>query len=240
MKKIILGWILDTICLAVELPAHRIARLFDLLDSVLPHQRRVSTKKWQQLVGELRSMVLAVPGGRGLFNVLQQVLKVRTKNGTRLRLSAEVHTILKDFRLLATDLKERLTRISELIPSSLSATIRAQGDVGPGMDGVHFVPLPGRSILPMLWRSPFPPEVQRHLVSYANPTDTITNSDLELAASVAQHDILVSNVDAREATVHNFSDNTPNVYCQRKGAVSTSGTALASSLLAATPLCADA
>jgi hypothetical protein len=66
----------------------------------------------------------------------------------------------------------------------------------------------------MLCRSPFPLEVQHRLVLFDNPAITITNSDLELelAASVAQHDVLTSNVDARESTVHNFSDNTPTVF----------------------------
>jgi hypothetical protein len=75
----ILGWILDTVRLAIELPVHRVARLFELLDSFPTDQLRVSTKKWQQLVGELRFMVLTFPGGPGLFSVLQQVLKVRTE-----------------------------------------------------------------------------------------------------------------------------------------------------------------
>jgi hypothetical protein len=61
--NIILRWILDTVRLTVEIPAHRVARLFELLDSVPTYQCRVSTKKWQQLVGEFRSMVLTVPGG---------------------------------------------------------------------------------------------------------------------------------------------------------------------------------
>jgi hypothetical protein len=136
-----------------------------------------------------------------------------------------VHAILDDFRLLATDLKDRPTCIVELIPSSFPATIVAQDAAGPGMFGVHFVPMPDGYILPMLWRLPFPIEVQRHLVSYTNSagTITITNSNLELAASVAQHDTLVTNVDARESMVHNFSDNTPTVYWQHKGAVSTAG-----------------
>jgi hypothetical protein len=207
----ILGWILDTVRLAIELPVHRVARLFELLDSFPTDQLRVSTKKWQQLVGELRFMVLAFPGGRGLFSVLQQVLKVRTENGTRLCLYIVVHTILKDFRLMATDLKDRTTRIVELLPSSFPETIGAQDAAGPGMGGVHFTPMPDGSILPMLWRSPFTPEVQRRPVSYANLTGTIINSALELAASVVQHDVLVTNMDAREATFHNFSDNTPTV-----------------------------
>jgi hypothetical protein len=166
--------------------------------------------------------VATVPGGRGLFSVLQQVLKVRTENGTRLRVFAEVHTILEDFRLLATDLNDCLTHIVELIPSSFPATIGAQDAAGPGMGGVHLVPMPDGSILPMLWCLPFPPEVQRSLMYYANPTGNITSSDLELVASMAHHEILVTNVDAREATVHNFSDKTPTVYwqlvqCQPRG-----------------------
>jgi hypothetical protein len=159
MMKIILGWILDTVWLAVELSTHMLERLFKLLDSFSPHQCRISTKKWQQLVGELHSMVLAIPRGRGIFSVLQQVLKVRTENETLLHVSAEVHTILEDFCLLVTDLKERLTRIAELIPSSLPTTIGVQDAAGPGMGGVKFVPLSDGSILQMLSRSPFPPEV---------------------------------------------------------------------------------
>jgi hypothetical protein len=168
-------------------------------------------------------MVLAVPGGRGLFSVLHQVLKVRTEHGTRARPSMEVHAILQDFRSLARDLKNRPTRIAELIPADTPATIGAQDAAGTGMGGVHIVPLPYDTIAPLLWRSPFPPAVQTRLVLYANPDGTITNSDLELAASVAQHKILVTQVDAREATIHNFSENTATVFWQLKGTVLNSG-----------------
>jgi hypothetical protein len=70
-RKTILGWTIDTVRMTVELPPHRIDRLFELLDSIAPAQRRSSVKKWEKLLGELRSMVLAIPGGRGLFSVLQ-------------------------------------------------------------------------------------------------------------------------------------------------------------------------
>jgi hypothetical protein len=174
-------------------------------------------------MGELRSMVLAVPRGKGLFSVLQQVLKVRSEGGTQLRLTAEVRTVLEDFGDLATDLRERPTRIAELILSTIPATLGAQDAAGPGMGGVHFVPLPHGSIQPILWRPPFPLDVQRRVVSFGNPVGTITNSDLELAASVNQHDVLTYNVDAREVTIHNFSDNTPTVLWQCKGTVPSSG-----------------
>jgi hypothetical protein len=211
MQKVFLGWILDTVRLTIELPAHRITHPLELMDSVPSHHRRVSTKKRQQLVGKLRSLVLAIPGGRRLFSLLHQFLKVWTEKGTRARLSSEVHTILQDFCSLATDLKNRPTHIAELIPAATPATISAQDAAGTGMGAVHFVPLPDCSITPLLWCSPFPPDVQSHLVSYTNLAGTITNSDLELAASVAQHKVMVSQVDAREATIHNLSDNTATV-----------------------------
>jgi hypothetical protein len=114
-------------------------------------------------------------------------------------------------------------RIAELILAGTPATIGAQDAAGTGMGGVHFVPLPDGTIAPLLWQSPFPPAVQARLVAYANSDGTITNSDLELAASVAQHEVLVTQVDAREATIHNFSDNIAKVFWQRKGAVPNSG-----------------
>jgi hypothetical protein len=135
-RKIILGLTIDTLAMTVELPPHQVERIFELLDSVTPGQHRISTNKWQKLVGELRSMVLAIPGGRGLFGVFQEVLKHRCDNGSRVRLTSGVHSILQDFRGLARDLARRPTRIAELIPASLPATLGAQDAAGPGMGGI--------------------------------------------------------------------------------------------------------
>jgi hypothetical protein len=75
--KVLMGWLVDTLNMTIELPPHRVKRLFEFLDSVLPHQGRTSVKKWQKLMGELRSMVLAVLGGKGMFSILQSVLSKR-------------------------------------------------------------------------------------------------------------------------------------------------------------------
>jgi hypothetical protein len=75
--KVLLGWLVDTLKMTIELPPHRVKRLFEILDSVPPHQGRTSVKKWQKLLGEISSMVLAVPGGKGMFSILQSVLSKR-------------------------------------------------------------------------------------------------------------------------------------------------------------------
>jgi hypothetical protein len=92
-----------------------------------------------------------------------------------------------------------------------------------GMGWVHFVPQHNGLIQPMLWRCPFPEAIQYRLVTFDNPGGDINNSELEIAASVAQHDILAQSFDVREATIHNSSDNVATVWWQRKRATSSSG-----------------
>jgi hypothetical protein len=64
-RKVVLGWMLDMCAMMIQLPPHRVTRLFELLDSFAPKQRRTTVNKWQKLLGELRSMVLGIPGGKG-------------------------------------------------------------------------------------------------------------------------------------------------------------------------------
>ena len=55
-RKRILGWDLDTEASTLHLPAHRIERLYELLDKISPPHKRTSVEVWHQLLGELRSM----------------------------------------------------------------------------------------------------------------------------------------------------------------------------------------
>jgi hypothetical protein len=170
-------------------------------------------------------MVLAIPGERGMFSVLQEVLKRQCDKGTRVRLTHIVHSVLQDFCWLATDMARRPTRIAELIPARNPATLGAQDSSDLGMGGVLFVSFPNGKVQPLLCRSKFGDNVRRQLVTFSNLTGTVTNSDLELAASVAQHDVLAQQVDFRESIIHNLTDNLATMYWQRKGATSTTGPA---------------
>ena len=68
--KVILGWLIDSINQTIQLPKHRSDRLVAILES-LDGRKRVCTSEWHKVIGELRSMALAVPGARGLFSALQ-------------------------------------------------------------------------------------------------------------------------------------------------------------------------
>ena len=60
--KTVLGWIINTVDTTLQLPEHRIQRLGDILASIPATQKRIATKKSHKILGELRSMSLALPG----------------------------------------------------------------------------------------------------------------------------------------------------------------------------------
>jgi len=234
-RKLVLGWVLDTVAMTIELPSHRQERLQEILAGYQPNQKRTSLRKWQQLIGELRSMVIAVPGLRGMFSHLQETIKHKVDE--RVRLSRGVHDTLADIRWLANSTISRPTRLYEVVPQKHPELVGATDASGIGMGGVAF---PSSSSLlhrvrpaaqaasantppygPVLWRHPFPSHITKDLVSFKNPGGSITNSDLELAATVVQHDVIAHAYDIRERTISTGHDNTPAVHWQRKGSAST-------------------
>lgn len=223
--KIILGWLVNTVDKTITLPPHRVERLRVILASILPGQAYVPTKHWHQVLGELRSMSIAIPGATGLFSLLQEAFRHEEPGRHRLRLTTKIHGFLDDFRWLANDIAARPTRIAELVPDSFPATLGACDAAGTGMGGIHFIPDANGAVTPILWRAQFPLWVQRRLVSFDNPTGDITNSDLELAGSVAHNDVLAQFADVAERTVHSSYDNMAAVFWQRKGATTTTGPA---------------
>jgi hypothetical protein len=136
-QKVILGWLVDTTAMTLQLPPHRILRLRDILESVPPTRKRMATKAWHRILGELRSMVAAIPGARGLFSTMQEALRHEKDN--RVRLRGPVHDFLHDFRVLAQDLAGRPSRIAELIPGD-PVVYGAVDAASPGMGGVLFLP----------------------------------------------------------------------------------------------------
>mmetsp|Transcript_21332 Transcript_21332/g.32959 ORF Transcript_21332/g.32959 Transcript_21332/m.32959 type:complete len:780 (+) Transcript_21332:5035-7374(+) len=184
--KNVLGWIVDTVAMTVHLPLHRAERLAEILASIPITQKRTSVKKWHKVLGELRSMSLALPGARHLFSHMQHALSTKIK--TRVNLNRGVHDALQDFRWLLRDLQRRPTRIAELVP--LLASAEGHHDAsGKGAGGVwfpakHLVPRKGYKNAPVLWRLKWPKYIIDKLVTSKNPDGTISNSDLELAGGL--------------------------------------------------------
>ena len=230
-QKVILGWLIDAIANSLALPAHRQEKLLALLNSLLL-RKRTSVTEWHQLLGELRSMSLAVPGSRGCFSFLQHALR---PNAKRIKITKEVHDQLKDFLWLAKDVASRPTHLSEIVPTP-PTYYGAMDAARAGMGGVWFPPGPPAPLAlqphtqdqlqaPILWRAQFPRYIQDKLVSFQHPTGTITNSDLELAGTIAHDDILTTEVPVQHLTTCALSDNTPAVAWRNKGSTTTTGPA---------------
>ena len=213
-RKLVLGWLLDTEAMTLELPLHRRQRLQAILDSIPRSQRRTTAKTWHKVLGELRSMSVALPGSRGLFSHLQLALK----DTARIRLDRGVHDALDDFQWLKDNLASRPTRLYELV--ELPPTISGADDACRlGMGGVVFHLR--NDAPPTLWRAQFPQALGNRLVSQSNPAGDVCMADFELAATVMQQEAYVHLADVRERTTHTCSDNTPAIAWQRHGSVTT-------------------
>jgi hypothetical protein len=205
LKKV-LGWLIDTVAMTVRLPPRQLQRSAELLASVPVTQSRLSLDRWCKILGELRSMSLALPGTRGLFSSLQAALC--SSDGKRLRLTKSFHEALADFEWIRKDLADRPTRMQELVPTA-PTLVGAHDASGLGAGGVWFpdnsaIPRQSRVVSltsngstrrhrlttwrPILWRVVFPKNIRDRLVTFDNPTGDINNSDLELAGSLFQQD----------------------------------------------------
>ena len=234
--KQLLGWTINSTDMTLTLPPRRLQRLSDLLASIPSHQKRLSLATWHSLLGELRSMSLALPGSRGLFSHLQAA--IRTREGTRLRLTPAFHGALADFTWIQATLAARPTRLFELVPTTPSL-VGAHDASGHGAGGVWFSPSarhrsapvhahlhpsplstwPGDS--PIVWRTTFPSDISARLCTHDNPRGDLNNSELELAGAYLHQDVAAQCFDVRERTIKSSTDNLATLYWSRRGSVTT-------------------
>ena len=137
-----------------------------------------------------------------------------------------VHGFLDDFWWLVNDIVSRPTQIPELVPSN-PALLGACDATGTDMGDVAFVPTNDNTddVVPILWRKPFSDLVQKKLVPFSNPKETINNSDLELCGNIAHHDVIAQFADISKKTLATLSENIANVYWLQKGSTTTTGPA---------------
>ena len=90
--------LIDTLNKTIYLPENRGTRLQKIHDSIPHTQRSIVTKEWHKVIGELRSMALAIPGCTGLFSILQEAFQHEDESRYQFRLSSTLHGFLDDFR----------------------------------------------------------------------------------------------------------------------------------------------
>jgi hypothetical protein len=196
-QKTILGWNLDTVAGTVSLLPHRLDRLYELLRLVRPPRKRFAVPQWHQIFGELQSMVIALPGARGLFSVLQDALGCADKH--RIRLNRHVFAAIEDFTLIADSLQSRPTRLMELVPLT-PPNIGACDECRQEMGGVSFDAL-DPAAPPVVWRQQFPAAIQRDLVTSDHRDGTVSISDLELTGLIVHRGFLPHHRHVHERTM---------------------------------------
>jgi hypothetical protein len=222
--KLVLGWILDTESLTIRLPPHCVERLWEILDKIPPTQRWISIRKWRKVLGELRSMSLALPGLRNIFSTMQNALALKT--GGHLALDKGVHHALKDFPWMQESISTHPTWIAEVVP--LPPVAKGHHDAsGLGAGGIwfpgpHHAPCTGfTSTQPLVWWHQWPEFISSWLVMAENPHGSITNSDLELAGGLLHLDTLSQCFFIWERTVLSKGDNLSTTFWERWGSTST-------------------
>ena len=107
--------------------------------------------------------------------------------------------------------------MKEVVPSrSQQQIIRASDACVSGMGGIFFLNQ-GTFQAPMLWQASFPPSTKASLITQG----TITNSDLELAATLAHHNVIAHATPVQKASIRTLLDNIATVAWQKKGSTST-------------------
>ena len=160
--------------------------------------------------------MLAIPGAEGMFSHIQALL-VKSGSSNRIKVDRSTRDELRNWTWLAGDTENRPTSIAEVVrhpPSICQATDATKA----GMGGV-ILDLTKRAE-PIVWRHPFPVEIQSIWVSDVNPQGDITNSDAELCGLIGGHGVCAKNYEVRHQNITTCCDNTPSVAWYLKGSVS--------------------
>ena len=175
-------------------------------------------------------MSLAIPGSKGCFSFLQDTLK---SGATKVHITKVVRDQLQDFLCLAKDIvRHLLILLKSFRHLQLLWVVWMHSNLAWEVCGFPqiFRYLVLFNLMPLIvsitrWRQKFPNQVQKQFISSLNPSGTITNSDLELAGSIAHDAMLAQTIPLARRSLCSFSDNTPTIAWRNKGSTTTSGPA---------------
>jgi len=213
-RKEILGWIIDGAKRTIELTEKKQKAIQKELKDVLRMKNGVDFKRIQKLVGKLRHASIGLPAGRYLFGPINFLMGMEPRKVYWNRCPA-ARAALEDWKELLRECAKEPTHVDELVagPADYKGTLDASGE---GAGGVWVSGL--KSMAPIVWRLEWPQEVRDRLVTFANPSGDITNSDLEMAAEVLGWLVLEAVVATRRTHVGVCSDNSATVAWQMRGA----------------------
>ncbi len=204
-KKLMIGFVFDGIKRTVQLSAEK-ARLYIREAHTMLRRKAIPLKSLQTTIGKLRHAAQILPATKGFFTPLNNVMKSPAKS---IVLGEDARAAILDVCTLIHKLGRRPTHVNELIPDPPTHTAYHDA-AAEGVGGVWFA-LEDK-MQPVVWRLPFPQDIQDDVITETNPAGSITNSDLELAAEVMAIGIILENTPAiKHKTIGTLCDNSPTV-----------------------------
>jgi hypothetical protein len=205
--KDMIGFRFDGIKRTVRLPAEKAKAYVKEVHTVL-RRTIVPLKNLQVLVGKLRHASVILPAAKGFFTPLNFAMR---GNPTTIGLgrASETRAALEDLISLMKMLSMRPTHVNELV-ADMPHYAGYHDAAAEGAGGVWFSLTD--NMPPSVWRERFPHDIEADIITDDNPSGSITNSDLELAAEVlAIGVILESAPKIMHAPLGTLCDNTPTV-----------------------------
>ena len=187
-SKELLGFVCDGQARTVHLTQRKALAIAQDTAALLK-KNRITLHKFQSILGRLRHVATILPAARALFTPLNRALRGQPAF-IPLSAGGEVRAALLDLKQLITTLAARPTHVLEILPLATPDYIGYCDASAFGAGGVWFS---GQSTLPeTVWRLQWPRDITAAVISESNPTGTLTNSDLEMAAVVLQLNVLES------------------------------------------------
>jgi hypothetical protein len=198
IEKEILGFIINGADWTIRLSVDKAQAIADEIAKIL-RKTHVPLKRFRSLLGRLQHAAWIVPAAKGLFSPLNKATQGDPSEvGVGKR--SEARAALLDLRHLVLTLASHPTHVSEL--GEYEPDIAGTCDASAAGAGGIWV---GYGIQPTVWRVKWPPDVVQ-----AYQTGKLTNSDLEIAASVLLQYLVAQQLCPMERC-HTaiWSDNTP-------------------------------
>jgi hypothetical protein len=211
VRKEILGWVFDGARRCIELPPEKVDKILADIRRI-SRQKRVPRKAFERLRGRLRHACIGLPAAKGLMGPIDAALRP-DRRSIPVKHNQILREALTDFASLIRAIGKRPTHCRELVAEEPGYI----GYCDASKWGAGGVWLSGTFHLdPIVWRIEWPDDIRQQLISFDNPTGTLTNSDLEMAAMLIHYLVLEHLVDLRHVHVAAWCDNTPTVCWTNK------------------------
>ncbi|KAL3793071.1 hypothetical protein HJC23_003079 [Cyclotella cryptica] len=171
----------------------------------------------------VRHAFLSIPAGKGLMSPFYRILG-REPRVVFLRRNEKLRTAVHECCIFLLNSVSHPTKCRSLMggwPHIVGVTDASKHGVGGVIIGENM------ALPPTVFRYEWPEEIQNDLCSETNPTGSLTNSDLELAALLLLFLVIEAVAgDLQDKHVALYSDNSPSVHWVQRLAVRSSEAAM--------------